>query len=95
MCITLLLNVPLCLSGWIEPLLQEVAKNSTTVAAPIIDQIHFQTFQHNLFSGSTSAVGTFTWMLNFDWTYTRNDEYARRGSPVAGTRSEVGLWNLI
>ena len=55
MCITLLLNAPL-LSGWIEPLLQEVAKNSTTVAAPIIDQIHFQTFQHNLFSGSTSAV---------------------------------------
>ena len=75
-----------CSEGWIEPLLNEVGRNSSTVATPIIDQIHYQTFEHHVFRGSTSAVGTFTWMLNFDWMYTTNDEYKRRGSPVAATR---------
>ena len=47
-------------------MLNEVGRNSSTVATPIIDQIHYQTFEHHVFRGSTSAVGTFTWMLNFD-----------------------------
>ena len=73
-------------TGWIEPLLQEVKSNWSTVATPVIDQIHYETFQHNVYSGATAAVGSFTWMLNFDWIYTTNEEYKRRGSGVAPTR---------
>ena len=57
------------------------------MATPVIDQIHYETFQHNVYSGATAAVGSFTWMLNFDWIYTSNEEYKRRGSNTAPTRS--------
>ena len=49
------------LTGWLEPLLDRIARNSTNVVTPIIDVINDTTFQYH--HGPGIAVGGFDWDL--------------------------------
>ena len=48
-------------AGWLEPLLDRIARNSTNVVTPIIDVIDDSTFQYHY--GPGVAVGGFDWNL--------------------------------
>uniref|UniRef100_A0A182QFM0 Polypeptide N-acetylgalactosaminyltransferase n=1 Tax=Anopheles farauti TaxID=69004 RepID=A0A182QFM0_9DIPT len=55
-----------CTVGWLEPLLGEVANNSTTIAIPTIDQIDGYTMQLEA-DFAPRLVGAYRWDLNFGW----------------------------
>ncbi|KAL3832171.1 hypothetical protein ACJMK2_023835 [Sinanodonta woodiana] len=57
-----------CFPGWLEPLLDRVARNSSIIVAPIISMINAQSF--SVSAGTNSHIGifsiadmTFNWML--------------------------------
>jgi len=47
--------------GWLEPLLDRIARNSSNVVTPVIDVIDDDTFQYH--HGPALAVGGFDWNL--------------------------------
>lgn len=53
--------------GWLEPLLDRIAENSTNVVTPIIDTIDLETLQYHLSSHHRLSVGGFNWGLVFNW----------------------------
>jgi polypeptide N-acetylgalactosaminyltransferase len=66
-----------CTTGWLEPLLDRIARNKTTVVCPVIDVIddatleyHYSPSQRSKFGGRDSSgvnVGGFDWNLQFNW----------------------------
>ena len=52
--------------GWLEPLLDRIARNYRTVASPVIETIDEKTFQYKFVTAD--LMGTFNWKLEFDWT---------------------------
>lgn len=50
--------------GWLEPLLEAVQENSTTIACPMIDLINAETL---IYSSSPMVKGGLNWALNFKW----------------------------
>ncbi|XP_061738396.1 polypeptide N-acetylgalactosaminyltransferase 15-like [Nerophis ophidion] len=54
-----------CPSGWLEPLLERVSQDRTRVVSPIMDVIHWQTFQYN--TTQWPVRGVFNWNLDFYW----------------------------
>jgi polypeptide N-acetylgalactosaminyltransferase len=51
------------LSGWLEPLLDRIAKNSTTVVCPIIDTINDTTLAYHISQLKDLQIGGFEWNL--------------------------------
>ena len=54
-------------SGWLEPLLDRIARNASYVVTPIIDVIDDSTFQYHY--GPGVAVGGFDWNLQVFLTF--------------------------
>uniref|UniRef100_A0A3P8TTK1 Uncharacterized protein n=1 Tax=Amphiprion percula TaxID=161767 RepID=A0A3P8TTK1_AMPPE len=54
-----------CQKGWLEPLLERVAQDRTTVVSPIMDVIDWQTFRYN--ATQWPVRGVFDWRLDFYW----------------------------
>jgi len=65
-----------CSQGWLEPLLDRIARNSTTVVCPIIDIISDDTLTYQ--KSSYLAVGGFDWNLVFNWHGVPDREKKRR-----------------
>ncbi|XP_052873462.1 putative polypeptide N-acetylgalactosaminyltransferase 9 [Anopheles cruzii] len=55
-----------CTTGWLEPLLDQVDRNETTIAVPLIDRIDDNDLQL-IVNVSSQLVGAFEWDLNFGW----------------------------
>ncbi|XP_053679210.1 putative polypeptide N-acetylgalactosaminyltransferase 9 [Anopheles nili] len=55
-----------CTAGWLEPLLDVVARNSSTVAVPTIDRIDEKDLRYET-NVSLLLAGAFEWDLNFGW----------------------------
>ena len=55
------------LSGWLEPLLDRIARNHTTVVSPVIDIIADDTLEYNAKESAEVNVGGFDWSLQFSW----------------------------
>ncbi|XP_050098601.1 putative polypeptide N-acetylgalactosaminyltransferase 9 [Anopheles aquasalis] len=55
-----------CTVGWLEPLIQEVASNATTIAIPTIDLIDLHSMALDK-DKSPLWVGAYQWDLNFGW----------------------------
>jgi polypeptide N-acetylgalactosaminyltransferase len=74
--------------GWLEPLLDRIAKDKTTVVCPIIDMIDDTTFQ---FLGHTHMsnvqVGGFDWGMVFRWETQPESERKRKKDQSEPTRS--------
>lgn len=55
------------LKGWLEPLLDRIARNSTTVVCPVIDVIDDTTMEYHWRDSGGVNVGGFDWNLQFNW----------------------------
>ncbi|XP_058609859.1 polypeptide N-acetylgalactosaminyltransferase 4 isoform X2 [Onychostoma macrolepis] len=55
-----------CVPGWIEPLLQRIAENESTIICPVIDTIDWNTFEFYM-QTDEPMVGGFDWRLTFQW----------------------------
>jgi hypothetical protein len=53
--------------GWLEPLLDRIARNSTTVVCPVIDVIDDSTLEYHFRDSGGVNVGGFDWNLQFNW----------------------------
>ncbi|XP_003747502.2 putative polypeptide N-acetylgalactosaminyltransferase 9 [Galendromus occidentalis] len=56
-----------CTQGWLEPLLDRIAVNSTNVVSPVIDIIADDTLEYNAKESADVNVGGFDWSLQFSW----------------------------
>ena len=85
--------------GWLEPLLDRVARNYMTVACPVIEAIDEKTMQYKFVSqvifrvppywlsshliAVKDLVGTFNWKLEFDWSPITEEQQKAREHPWA------------
>lgn len=70
-----------CTEGWLEPLLQRIADNYTTVVCPVIDVIDDDTFEYHFRDSGGVNVGGFDWNLQFNWHGIPDREKRRREHP--------------
>ncbi|VDL80786.1 unnamed protein product [Nippostrongylus brasiliensis] len=56
-----------CMERWLEPLLDRIKRNPTTVASPIIDDIDRNTFKYKYDKARDVYIGLFDWNLRFVW----------------------------
>jgi hypothetical protein len=52
-----------CIPGWLEPLLDRIARDSTTVVCPVIDVIDDTTLEYHWRDSGGVNVGGFDWNL--------------------------------
>ncbi|UYV69445.1 gly-5 [Cordylochernes scorpioides] len=57
-----------CTTGWLEPLLDRIARRPSTVVCPVIDVLHDDTLEYVHRSPHLAlSVGGFDWNLQFNW----------------------------
>ncbi|XP_038078199.1 polypeptide N-acetylgalactosaminyltransferase 1-like [Patiria miniata] len=56
-----------CTKGWLEPLLERIARDRTRVVSPVIDSISDRTFRYSASTG-LPLIGGFSWLPEFTWT---------------------------
>ncbi|XP_023346877.1 polypeptide N-acetylgalactosaminyltransferase 1 [Eurytemora carolleeae] len=84
-----------CNTGWLEPLLQRIKEEPMAFVVPIIDVIDDKTMEYYHGNGNYFQVGGFTWGGHFTWIDISPEELARRGSPIAPTRSPTMAGGLF
>lgn len=67
-----------CAEGWIEPLLDPIARNPKAAVVPLIEIIDDSTFQVIGTPIQNIQVGGFDWNLIFNWHVTPEHEMKRR-----------------
>ncbi|CRK88374.1 CLUMA_CG002151, isoform A [Clunio marinus] len=86
-----------CTTGWLEPLLDRIAKNTTTVVCPVIDVIDDTTLQYHYHDSSGVQVGGFDWNLQFNWHPVPDSERKRhsdQSEPVWSPTMAGGLFSI-
>ncbi|KAF8788638.1 putative polypeptide like protein [Argiope bruennichi] len=86
-----------CALGWLEPLLQRIANNWTTVVCPVIDVIDDETFEYHFRESGEVNVGGFDWNLQFSWHAMPEREHKRRNhtwDPVWSPTMAGGLFSI-
>ncbi|XP_015912972.1 putative polypeptide N-acetylgalactosaminyltransferase 9 isoform X2 [Parasteatoda tepidariorum] len=86
-----------CAPGWLEPLLQRIHNNATTVVCPVIDVIDDDTFQYYFRESGEVNVGGFDWNLQFNWHVMPEREMQRRKNhwePVWSPTMAGGLFAI-
>ncbi|KAK6024854.1 glycosyltransferase, group 2 family protein, partial [Ostertagia ostertagi] len=82
--------------GWLEPLVDRVARDRKRVVAPIIDVISDDTFEY--VTASDTTWGGFNWHLNFRWYPVPKREMLRRkgdrSSPIQTPTIAGGLFAI-
>ena len=84
-----------CMEGWLEPLLDRIARDPTTVVCPVIDVLNENTLAYQF--SSYLAVGGFDWSLVFNWHAVPVRETKRKSHPWAPTHSPTmagGLFSI-
>ncbi|CAN7985646.1 unnamed protein product, partial [Ixodes hexagonus] len=84
-------------AGWLEPLLDRIARNSTTVVCPVIDVISDSTFEYHYRDSGGVNVGGFDWNLQFSWHAVPERERKRRlhsWDPVWSPTMAGGLFSI-
>jgi polypeptide N-acetylgalactosaminyltransferase len=84
-----------CTDGWLEPLLDRIARNKTNVVCPVIHWIDGDTLEYH--PGGSWYVGGFGWNLQFSWHPTPEREKARRSyaaEPVRSPTMAGGLFSI-
>ncbi|CAH1397713.1 unnamed protein product [Nezara viridula] len=82
-----------CTIGWLEPLLDRVTRNYTTIACPISDSINYETFGYEEFMlGNHVPISGFNWKLEMTWEYftERGEKKRKHHSEPAHSPSMVG-----
>ncbi|XP_003968875.1 polypeptide N-acetylgalactosaminyltransferase 4 [Takifugu rubripes] len=83
-----------CVPGWIEPLLERIGENSSTIVCPVIDTIDWNTFEFYM-QTEEPMIGGFDWRLTFQWHSVPERERKRRKSPVDPIRSPTMAGGLF
>ncbi|XP_016988752.1 putative polypeptide N-acetylgalactosaminyltransferase 9 isoform X2 [Drosophila rhopaloa] len=86
-----------CTEGWLEPLLDRIARNSTTVVCPVIDVISDETLEYHYRDSTGVNVGGFDWNLQFSWHPVPEREKKRHNStaePVYSPTMAGGLFSI-
>ena len=81
--------------GWLEPLLDRIAKNKTTVVCPVIDVIDKGTMKYNYMSAKDTFVGGFDWRLHFNWHSIPDREKKRRPKDITPVHSPTMAGGLF
>ncbi|XP_018325840.2 putative polypeptide N-acetylgalactosaminyltransferase 9 isoform X2 [Agrilus planipennis] len=85
-----------CTPGWLEPLLDRIARNKTTVVCPVIDVIDDTTFEYHS-KNHVVNVGGFDWNLQFNWHAVPDREKQKHTSdwePVFSPTMAGGLFSI-
>ncbi|XP_026327122.1 putative polypeptide N-acetylgalactosaminyltransferase 9 isoform X2 [Hyposmocoma kahamanoa] len=86
-----------CAEGWLEPLLDRIARNKTTVVCPVIDVIDDNTLEFHYRDSTSVNVGGFDWNLQFNWHPVPPRERARHShtaEPVWSPTMAGGLFAI-
>lgn len=86
-----------CTTGWLEPLLDRIARNTTTVVCPVIDVIDDTTLQYHYHDSTGVQVGGFDWNLQFNWHPVPDSERKRHkdaSEPVWSPTMAGGLFSI-
>lgn len=83
-----------CVPGWIEPLLERIGENASTVICPVIDTIDWNTFEFYM-QTDEPMIGGFDWRLTFQWHSVSETERKRRKSRVDPIRSPTMAGGLF
>ncbi|EDV26795.1 uncharacterized protein TRIADDRAFT_22565 [Trichoplax adhaerens] len=80
--------------GWLEPLLNRIHQDRTTVVCPEIDSIDLNNFAYK-YGPSGVLRGTFNWDLSFKWSIAPTSERLRRTSATDPMRSPTMAGGLF
>ena len=87
-----------CTTGWLEPLLDRIATNPTTVPCPVIDIIYDTNFEFMWnYNPENIQVGGFDWNLQFSWHLQPiYDNYRKNHSaePIRSPTMAGGLFSI-
>ncbi|XP_055328880.1 uncharacterized protein LOC129581693 [Paramacrobiotus metropolitanus] len=86
-----------CTEGWLEPLLDRIARDATNVVWPVIDIISDKTFSYKNDPDAGTQVGGFDWGLQFSWhTIPQRIEKTRKHTtdPVPSPTMAGGLFSI-
>jgi polypeptide N-acetylgalactosaminyltransferase len=79
--------------GWLEPLIERIHQDRSTVVCPVIDTIDLDTFRYE---GSPPLVrGGFSWQLHFKWRPIPKYELDRRTDATTEIRSPTMAGGLF
>lgn len=78
--------------GWLEPLLDPIAKNPYSSTIPIVDGLHEDTLAYQYGKDPENyQIGGFKWNLIYEWVYISEREKARMGHPCAPIKTPTML----
>ena len=86
-----------CTEGWLEPLLDRIARNKTNVVCPVIDVIDDDTLEYHYRDSGGVNVGGFDWNLQFNWHAVPEHEKSRHSHTAEAVRSPTmagGLFSI-
>ncbi|GMS89138.1 hypothetical protein PENTCL1PPCAC_11313 [Pristionchus entomophagus] len=86
-----------CMEGWIEPLLDRIKRDPTTVVCPVIDVIDDNTFEYHYSKAYFTNVGGFDWSLQFNWHAIPERDRKNRKRAIDPVRSPTmagGLFSI-
>uniref|UniRef100_H3DHX8 POC1 centriolar protein homolog B (Chlamydomonas), like n=2 Tax=Tetraodon nigroviridis TaxID=99883 RepID=H3DHX8_TETNG len=83
-----------CVPGWIEPLLERIGENASTIVCPVIDTIDWNTFEYYM-QTDEPMIGGFDWRLTFQWHSVPERERKRRSSRIDPIRSPTMAGGLF
>ncbi|XP_070565468.1 polypeptide N-acetylgalactosaminyltransferase 1-like [Ptychodera flava] len=78
--------------NWLEPLIDRIYRDSSTIACPVIDIIDPNTFEY---SASPSVRGGFNWGLHFKWNNIPQSDILKRNSEIEPIRSPAMAGGLF
>lgn len=76
-------------SGWLEPLLDRIARNPNVIASATIDEIDKNTFEYKPENVNDLKIGGFDWKLNFVWNVIPQERYNKLIHPAEPLASPV------
>jgi polypeptide N-acetylgalactosaminyltransferase len=86
-----------CTTGWLEPLLDRIARDPTTVVCPVIDVIDDTSLEYHFHDSGGVNVGGFDWNLQFNWHAVPEHEKKRHKNPAEPVYSPTmagGLFSI-
>ncbi|XP_014673651.1 PREDICTED: N-acetylgalactosaminyltransferase 7-like, partial [Priapulus caudatus] len=81
--------------GWLEPLLERIARNNRTVVCPVIDIIDDNTLEYHVSPAAGVNIGGFDWNLQFAWHQIPTRERLRRNNSADPIRSPTMAGGLF
>lgn len=84
-----------CTIGWLEPLIERINKNSTTVTVPIVEGINATTFEISPHDHPHYVtLGGFHWNMKFHWFYVESKYFKNTQDPLDTPTISGGLFAI-